>query len=500
MTTRRDAIGLLAAAPFAAGCGITGASRARAQPAQSSETGSADWQTSPDGRAFEEYRVCFSKGLKHRSDGYPEPELYAAFCKAIQARDANALGQMKLSTRWVDPLAGTKLCSAEVLGSHAGQWFGTNLMYGDVAEVYWASLCRDIPFSAYGNHSLINRADAELKRIDSRRFSRPPFSIDLPGTGEGGYLSQFLIKPVPLNGAALFQRILCPTPSNDFLSEPEQWMRCQNADRLHTITTHLPAPRYIFNGRALAEFVRHDFSFQAFLWAGLILESWGRRALNKGLPERHTHNSAAFANNGWPQVFALLAQASQRALEDAWFWKWRVFRRLRPEEIAGRDGLMSLEFPDEGVGKISLLEGAAASKKKFGTALLTQSYPDGTPLHPSFPSGHAQIAGACVTVLKAFTNPDFLIPAPLLPSDDGLDIVSYDGDLLLEGELNKLAWNMSFGRTFAGIHYRSDHEGGLILGEDIALKLLAEAGRKVVGERSTLWFRRFDGNWTSVAI
>ena len=74
---------------------------------------------------------------------------------------------------------------------------------------------------------------------------------------------------------------------------------------------------------------------------------------------------------------------------------------------------------------------------------------------------------------------------------------TYNQPLTLEGELNKLAWNIAFGRAFAGVHYRSDLEAGLLLGESIALKLLSNL-RRGSFDKSTLWFRRFDGNWTSV--
>ena len=93
-----------------------------------------------------------------------------------------------------------------------------------------------------------------------------------------------------------------------------------------------------------------------------------------------------------------------------------------------------------------------------------------------------------------------MIPSPVTPSLDGLDVVTFEKDLSIEGELNKLAWNIAFGRSFAGIHYRSDHEAGLLLGEDIALQLLAERAREIVRAKSTVWLRRFDGTWTSVSV
>jgi hypothetical protein len=498
MATRREIIGIVFAAPIA---GMTNQGEALAQPNFLHDASGSDWHSSPDERIFEEYKICFSKGLKHGFEGYPDPKAYANFCAAIKTRDLTALERMKASVPWVDPIAGDKISSADVLRLLGGRWWGTKVMLGDVAEVYWASLCRDIPFSNYHRNELVDRAQDELRRIDSARFSSSPFKINMPGMADGGYLSQFLIKPVPINGAGLAQRISCPTASNDFLMAIESWAECQNGVPTRSITTYLDVPRYVFNGRALAEFVRHDFVFQAFLWAALILQSWGRRAVNPSLAAHYIENSTSFVNNGWAEVFALLAEASHRALRDAWFWKWRVFRRLRPEEFAGRYAFAANEtFAVDELRKLDALEALSTSKAKFGTAYLPQAYPEGSPLHPSFPAGHAGIAGACVTILKAFTDPAALIPSPVTPSLDGLDVVSFKKDLSIEGELNKLAWNIAFGRSFAGIHYRSDHQAGLLLGEDIALQLLAERAREIVRAKSTVRLRRFDGTWTSVLV
>ncbi len=36
------------------------------------------------------------------------------------------------------------------------------------------------------------------------------------------------------------------------------------------------------------------------------------------------------------------------------------------------------------------------------TALLPMAFPEGSPMHPAYGAGHATVAGACVTILKAF--------------------------------------------------------------------------------------------------
>jgi hypothetical protein len=134
-----------------------------------------------------------------------------------------------------------------------------------------------------------------------------------------------------------------------------------------------------------------------------------------------------------------------------------------------------------------------------GAALLPQAYPNGSPTHPSYPAGHATTAGACTTVLKAFFDtsvtfgtaggfqPD--LPATVL-ADEGeagplsglvrpapgaeatLEVV--DESPTLEAELNKLATNISIGRNWASINYRTDATAGYRLGEQIALAYLED--------------------------
>ena len=47
---------------------------------------------------------------------------------------------------------------------------------------------------------------------------------------------------------------------------------------------------------------------------------------------------------------------------------------------------------------------ARNEKQGAKTYLLGLTYPEGSPLHPSYPSGHATLAGACITVIKAFSS------------------------------------------------------------------------------------------------
>lgn len=480
-----------------------------------------DWRISPDHAGLDDYVWCYSKGLKHGPDGLCDRLQYEVFWRAVRDRAPKELeelrpavhwpraienswhpaasDQLQITVPWADPCSGRN--HSDLIDENKGSpWFGSVEMLGDIAEVYWASLCRDIPFDDYAMDSTVDASQVELRAIDKERFLGRPFGASLPRMNEGGYISQFLVKPIPLNGNWLSQRIRCPTPQSNFLTTYDDWITSQNGQRTSSATTYLSDRRYIHNGRSLAEFVRTDFSFQAFLCTGLVLQRWGRQALNPNLPTRKYFSSSAFVRNGWPEITSLVAEVSQLALLDAWYWKWRAFRRLRPEEFAGRAVYSKDRQGYHQIAqRILSLNAVSKSLDLFGTQLLAQSYPEGSPLHPACPSGHAEIAGACVTVLKAFTDPSFVIPAPLQASSDGLALEPVREELSLEGELNKLAWNIAFGRTYAGIHYRSDQMHGLMLGEDVALRMLNKKSAEP-GNRIRAQLRKFDGSEIEVPI
>ena len=94
-----------------------------------------------------------------------------------------------------------------------------------------------------------------------------------------------------------------------------------------------------------------------------------------------------------------------------------------------------------------------------GTWFLPQAFPEGSPLHPSYGAGHATVAGACTTIVKALFNGAALIPNPQMPdaATGYTTLTSYNTTTLtVNGELNKLAANVAYGRNIAGVHYDSD--------------------------------------------
>jgi hypothetical protein len=139
-------------------------------------------------------------------------------------------------------------------------------------------------------------------------------------------------------------------------------------------------------------------------------------------------------------------------------------------------------------------------QNKWGSYLLPTAYPEGSPTHPSFPAGHATIAGACVTAIKAFFDTTGNIPNPVVPNSDGSGLKAYGGPALnIQGELHKLVTNISTGRNFAGIHYRSDNEnGGIELGEQVCISVLRDHSLTFNEKFAGFTFQKFDGSQITV--
>jgi membrane-associated phospholipid phosphatase len=318
----------------------------------------------------------------------------------------------------------------------------------------------------------------------------------------GPFISQFFWKPVPVNSTIVDQQYRSPAAGIDYLTTFPEWLVLQTGVPPFRQWMADPTPRYIYNGRGLAEWVHYDFLYQAFHNAALILLNQSPETtlnvnpyLNPTNPYKSTKVETGFATFGAPDICCLLGTVSAAALKAAWFQKWLVHRGLRPEEFGGRvhqTKAGAAQYPIH-----SDLLNSAALKVTFtanGTYLLPQAYPEGCPLHPSYPSGHATVSGACSVILKVFFDETQLVTNTVVASTDGLSLLPLDDvPLTVGGEINKLAFNVAMGRDYAGIHYRSDAEEGLRLGEEVAIAMLSDLVRTYTEDFSGFQFTRLDG-------
>ncbi|MGA1875128.1 MAG: vanadium-dependent haloperoxidase, partial [bacterium] len=379
----------------------------------------------------------------------------------------------------------------------------------EMGECYWHALARDIPFAEYGSNQLTIDAAADLSKFSDFRGPKQSgmvtpatlFRGETPGALLGEYISQFLWLPIPYGGLnQIEQSYVLPDPGIDYMTDYNSWLAIQRGAMPASPIIPLDEsnPRYIQTGRDLSFYVHLDFPGQAHWYAGLILLGYGPAAFDANNFYLGSAIQAGFVTQDIADILAMIPAVAQQALKAAWYQKWLVHRRLRPEAFGGRihNHRQTQDVSYEINQEILDSEVLGRIFSIYRTYLLPQAYPEGSPAHPSYPAGHAAIAGAITTILKAFFREDFVIPDPVVPSSDGKKLSPYIGpDLTIGGELNKLAHNISLGRDFAGVHYRSEGYEGMLLGEQIAIGFLQDL-KCTYTERfgnGAFSFTRFDG-------
>jgi len=322
----------------------------------------------------------------------------------------------------------------------------------------------------------------------------------------GPYLSQFFVKPTAFGAQPISQQQISYLPGIDYMTTFADWLTVQNGNVTGLANQADPQLRYLRSGRDLAAWTHVDVLYQGYLVAFLVLNSI-RAPLNPGNPYLGSRTENGFGTFGGPDIAATLTEVATRALAAVWYQKWFVHLRPRPEHTGGLVHLIKTGQGSQSNATLSNVilnsQGLQQSFNKYGTWLLSQAFPEGSPMHPSYPTGHGTVGGACITVLKFFFDGDFVVPDPVVPTPDGLSLAPYAGadagQLTVNGELNKLGHNVSFGHGIhAGIHWRSDTDTSLLLGEAVALSVLRDRAR-TYNEPFTVKLTKFDGTTATIS-
>jgi hypothetical protein len=387
--------------------------------------------------------------------------------------------------------------------------YGTELI-----ELYWGSLLRDVPFTQYSSNPLASQAAKELTKSPSYAGPRIGGQVtpDLlfrgafPGETVGPYISQFFITPTFFGQQPISQQQVTYQQHVDYLADPSSWALIQNGGSTGLQNQDDPQVRFEHSGRGLSAWTHTDVLYQGYFVALLVLGTLGVPA-NPGSIYTNSKTQVGFATFGGPHVAGMLGEVAYRALERSWFQKWFVHRRHRPESGGGIVQLIRTGQGSSIDGRLNEnvlnSEAVESSFNKYGTYLLAQAFPEGAPTHPSYPTGHGVVAGACITILKFFFDGDFVIKNPLVPTEDGLSLVPYTGSdrnqITVNGELNKLAHNVSFGHGIhAGIHWRSDTDVSMVLGEATAISFLQDQA-ETFNEKFTIHFTKLDGTTATIS-
>lgn len=459
----------------------------------------------------------FSKGLPHNSAGEVDATAYESLIDALSSGDPSDFEQIRLggTVKLVNPQSGLAF---DLEGTDCHQMaippapaIASREAAAEAVELYWHALLRDVPFSQYATNSSVKDAADELTslgafagpRMGGKVTPQTLFRGFTPGDLTGPYVSQFLLKPATFGAEEIVQQIQTLMPGSDQMTTFTEWLNVQNG--LSAGPNQLDSTRrYIRNGRDLAGYVHVDVLFQAYFNACLILVGMNA-PLNPGNPYNSSRTQVGFGTFGIPHVKSLMCEVATRALKAVWHQKWLVHRRLRPEEFGGlvhvtKTMIAGKSYPlDDSVLKSNAV---AQVFGRFGSYLLPQAYAEGCPQHPSYGAGHATVAGACVTILKAFFDERFVLPSPVVASDDGSALLPYTGpgagQLTAGGELNKVAANVAVGRNWAGIHWRTDYSASVALGEAIAISVLRDQRATYNESFHGFTFTKFDGTQITV--
>jgi membrane-associated phospholipid phosphatase len=465
-----------------------------------------------DEARYPEKWASYTKALPHDALGHVVPAAYAAYAAALHSGSPEEMERIPLGgyTKLANPHAALAFDlvgpDAQQLACSAPPPMHSEERAAELVELYWQALLRDIPFAGYDQNDAVKRACTELSAL--RAFTGPRENGNVTpamlfrGMTRGGrvgpYISQFLLRDIPYGAMKVPQKYRIAVPRRDYLTSFDEWRAVQNGG-LAPSTAFADGTSHMASARILTEYLHRDFTYQAFLGAALTLIKISA-PLDGGIPYQYSINQGGFVTFGAPDVLHYVAAVANGSLKPAWFQKWMVHRTARPEEIAARvDRQLARQADYPLHASVLQSEAVADTRKHFGSALLPQAYPEGAPTHPAFPAGHAVIAGACATVLKAWFNESWILPSTSVPTADGSGLVPYTGpDLTVGGELDKMAENVAIGRNFAGVHWRSDAQDGLALGESYAIQYLREM--KICSRELFHGFSltRFDGSTMTI--
>ena len=469
--------------------------------------------------------AVFSKTMPHNSRGEVTVADYDALVAAVEAGTLTAFDALPggprglvnpRATRTFTPTGRDHFCYT----MPAPPAFASAEMGAEMIEVYEHALNRDSTFALLED-DLTPDTDADRAVANLNAFG-----ADFKGPKDGGvvtrktlfrgvaegcvlgpYISQFLIQDIPYGAGVMLQQYNeeTGTPHGTTLAN---LLDIQNGVNFDPDADLSGSFRYIHTPRVLGSYVHRDAVFQSFLNAALILLG-AAAPLDPSNPMTLASREEAFVTHGVAECLHAVTAVSRNALKAAWVQKWHHHRRLRPEVYACRVHHQDIADTAYGLDATMMGSSTLTAIKAFnasGTALLPLQYPEGSPAHPSYPAGHATFSGACATVLKALFDgsTDITTLMTVNHSTDGASVVAYGGStagMTVNTELNKLAANISIGRDWAGVHYRSDGDIGMQLGEKVAISFLQDLAASYIREDVDFpgfTLRKFDGTTVNI--
>src|SRR5215471_7297846 len=225
----------------------------------------------------------------------------------------------------------------------------------ELVEHYWGALLRDVQFEDYASNPLAAQACADLNSmsyIQSQNNLEFPYPVTpqnlfrgqiVPGDGsvQGPYLSQFLMQPTFMGVQPMNQQMRRHLSVNengaDYLTDPIEYLNVESGFPPSFSLQFDPVCRHMRMGRDVAAYTHVDALHQAYFVACLVLAEIGAPP-NPGNPYIGSPSQHGYGTFGGPQggpvdAKGTVPEMATRALKAAWFHKWVVNLRQRPEEI-----------------------------------------------------------------------------------------------------------------------------------------------------------------------
>ena len=291
------------------------------------------------------------------------------------------------------------------------------------------------------------------------------FRLEDQGENKTPMISQLLLRSFEAGSLAIDLRHRLDLGYYGY--RPEALSALLNGKPIESQVTS-PRTHYIHTLRALASCMRQDPPYLYGLLAACMLDALGvrRSSLFPALPKE-----AGFVHYGGQlDAQCLLVQAVRQAMSmTAWMQKWEQGQeqRARPEELMAHPERLHPLWAERGAPLLA--------RRGLGPHLPLLSA-KGSPIHPSYVSGHAVIGGAVATVLNAVYR-DGPWPVAMVQADPlGLELVAANATApTIHQETRKLGENYGMGRVVGGLHYLSDVREGLLLGQRVAEQVLRGA-------------------------
>ncbi len=255
--------------------------------------------TNPDDDLYPNKIGSYSKGLPHQANGEVNINAYNALIHALTTGDPTDFNAIPMGTpntaarrKLVNPQSGLAFemegPDAHSLVIPPAPAFASREEGADIAENYWMSLLRDVPFTQYGSSAIAADAAADLNLFGDA-FKGPKRDGNRNVTGvipgnlfrcltlgdlKGPYLSQFFWLPCHFGANVIDQQIRTVQPGINYITNFSKWLEVQNGFA-QPGDAFDPTQRYIRNGRDLGQWVHVDVLFQAYFHAFLLIYLMG---------------------------------------------------------------------------------------------------------------------------------------------------------------------------------------------------------------------------------